>query len=305
MKRLLFILCGIIVSCFFSPSAASALILSPSIIEAEAGPSGVVSSFVELKNDSPVLKTFYPTIQKFVPRGENGQQNFLPLTDVSGLPSWIYVLPSSVKVAPGAIVRVPFEIRVPTYAEPGGYYAALFWSDQAPDDRSDGQSSIASRIGTLLFFMVNGSVDRTVRLERFSAASVFSSYRLPVRFSLRLQNQGNVHVAPVGFVKVTNLFGKTVARLSINPDAMRLLPHQDRTLSVDWSPASKRSVFGWYRAELEKTTVLSGSATTTMRFFILPSTSILSSFSLVFVLFMVGLIRVFRHTRRKTIFGSR
>ena len=80
-------------------------------------------------------------------------------------------------------------------------------------------------------------------LELLDFASTGGAFDLPRRsFQFRLQNQGNVHVTPVGNIKLTGLFGQTILDLDANKDEGRVLPASTRMFAVTSSDEST----SWY-----------------------------------------------------------
>ena len=132
MKRFIGYCCGFLALFILWSHPVHAFGLQPSIIELSADPGGMVHTNIELSNDESESKIFYYSIQKFIAKGQDGQQEFLPLTDRQGLPSWITVPQTSYIVTPGERRQIPVEINVPATAAPGGYYAAIFFFKPSP-----------------------------------------------------------------------------------------------------------------------------------------------------------------------------
>lgn len=220
-------------------AAAHALTVQPAIEEVQADPGKGDTKFLKITNDEDSTQTFFVTIQKFVPKGENGQQEFLPLTDTKGLPEWMYVDKPQVTLKPGESDTLQVSIRVPPGAAPGGYYAALFLAKrQNPEDAL----AMLPRLGVLFFVRVNGNLQEHLSLTSF-AVDKDSYDSLPVGFRTVIANEGMVHEQPVGTIRVRNLFGQTVASFSANPEGNRILPASSHVLLSRWEKGEGWSGF--------------------------------------------------------------
>ncbi|KAA0206698.1 hypothetical protein EDM68_01165 [Candidatus Uhrbacteria bacterium] len=221
----------LLVSCLFIVPHASALTVHPAIQDIEIDPGQTETRTVTLENDEATVQTYVFSIQKFVPKGEFGQQQFLDSSDMSGLPEWMYVDRSEVTLAPGQALSLPITIRAPEDANAGGYYAALFLSrTQAAGE----ELAMLPRVGILFFVRVSGPAIERLILEDFATDSDSSYAHLPVGFRVSILNEGNVHLAPEGTITVRNAFGSTVAKLRVNAEGGNILPDSRRVYRVAW-----------------------------------------------------------------------
>lgn len=228
---------------------AQAIQVQPAIIDLQADPGNGKQAFIHLVNDEDQSSTFLVTVQKFIPSGEHGQQQFLPADDTSGLPDWTFVDAPSVTLKPGQSINFPVSFRIPANTAAGTYTEAVFFALAG----EAGQGSVATtpRIGALVFFTVNGALVEKQTLASFrSDKSAYTS--LPSELTLQVKNDGNVLESPTGTIKITNIFGSEVARFPVNPNGNRLLPASTRSFTVTWSDPW---AFGPYQAiaALEKT----------------------------------------------------
>jgi hypothetical protein len=214
-------------------SSASAFSLSPSIVEVAVQPGGASTGLIHVENDESVDRTFYISIQTFIPKGRTGQQEFLPLSETTGLPSWIFLSSPSYTLKAGEAQDIPFTIRVPEGAPVGGHYAAVFFSTAPP--MIDGASGVAgARTGALVFLTVEGKTLEKMRIKEFLLDSPAVVTHLPILFHAVLQNEGNVHVKAEGTVTVKNMFGRVVSRTSLRTFGARVLPGSEREIPLVW-----------------------------------------------------------------------
>jgi hypothetical protein len=142
-------------------------------------------------------------------------------------------------------------ITIPKDAAPGGAYGAVIFSN-APSKlggsvKSGAQTTLVSRLASILLIRVEGDVNESGHLADFRLAGPHHFFYQggPLTFEILFQNDGNVHLTPYGSVKITNIFGQLVAELPV--DAYFALPNSLRTRKIDWN---KSGLLGHYTAHL-------------------------------------------------------
>lgn len=218
----------------FVSSAAFAFTVSPAIIEVTVPAGASQVAYVGVENDSDVARAYVFSIQKFIPKGESGQQEFLPVSETGGLPEWMHLDRASLVLQPHERINLPVAIRVPQDARPGGYYAALFFSEDAALPTGGDAVTAIARTGVLFLVTVPGDARADLRLRSFEIESQQGN-RLPISFRTVLENHGGLHTTPKGVIRVRNMFGSDVAKLDLNPDGARVLPSAARRFSATWS----------------------------------------------------------------------
>lgn len=226
---------------------AQAFSVSPVTIDLETAPGAVARGEMHITNTSDEARTYYVSIQKFVASGEDGQQKFLPDTDVSGLASWIAPQALRITLKPHETVPFAYAVNVPANAEPGGHYAALFFSNR-PDNGTEGQSAIGigAKVGVLFLVRVPGDIREDARVESFRVTDADPLDHLPAHFELRLRNLGSVHLRPQGSIVITNMFGGVSANIPVNPRQGAVLPNSIRRLETAWTKTSMDGTGGFF-----------------------------------------------------------
>ena len=229
--------------------------ISPPLIEQNVDPGQNLTLSVRLRNitqDTLIVKT---RVDDFAAEGEDGQPKLL-LDDTQetsyGLKDWVGpVADLTLKAQEVREVEVP--LNVPADASPGGHYGVIRFSGVPPDQRDTGLSLSAS-IGPLVLLTVSGDINEQAAVEEFSVSqdgqsgNQFSSG--PLTISERIANIGNVHVKPIGVVKIKNLFGQEVASLPVNEAGGNVLPDSVRKFE---QALAKTPLLGRYTADLELT----------------------------------------------------
>jgi len=224
---------------------SQAVTVGPAKMEYSVAPGDVIETTLFLMNETGEDAAFYPSFEKFIE--EDGKKTFLK--DESDLASWIETeVPVFLKA--GEKKNVPFTIKVPEKAEPGGHFAVIWWSTAPPTGGK--QVSIVTRAGILVMLRVSGDIREEGRLSHFSTAGskrIFWSF--PVGFSITFKNDGNVHLKPTGDITVKNILGRTKAVVKVNEYLLQILPGSKRSFDPKWETA--KFAFGPYKAEISLT----------------------------------------------------
>lgn len=221
---------------FVLPSAVKAITLSPPILDLNAAPGETITSAVILENEGLETIVLKSEIEAFAPSSRPGEPEFY--TSKEGLVSWIRVGEELVSLPKGASKKIMLTISPPEDAKPGSYYAALFWR-QGGNDVQDSGAAVSSRVGTLIFLRVEGTVIEKLEIESFySPKKIFSNP--PVVLETKVKNSGDVHLVPKGEIIIRSFSGRQVAVLPWNEAGVRLLPGTERIISSNWNPDSLR-----------------------------------------------------------------
>lgn len=215
------------------PTLTHAVALSPSVMEISAKRGETVEQTLTVINTKAVEQTYYLGILKFESQ-ENGESpKFIPFeTDHSGLPEWIALPFSEFRVPANSKGEVPFEIVVPADIAAGGYYAALTVS-QAPSDLVESNGALVeAKTAMLILLTVEGTTAEHLAILDFTGPD--SKYRSDFAgiYKFRLQNQGNVHLEPVGTIRLEDFFGRTLIEMDANPTHAKVLPGSTREFDV-------------------------------------------------------------------------
>lgn len=247
-----------IVFFLFSSSVAWAqsvgIRISPVRIEDIVDNEQVISETLKVTNQSNSPRTLYAYIRDFRAEGESGSPRLLAPGSEPGpyLASWIDITSEGVEFEPSEEKTIPFTIRVPSNVGPGGYYGAILFGTKPPRlflegaDKGAGMA-IAQQTGTLILMRVKGETDEEAKIREFTTSRGIYGTPYDVEFVIRIENNGNVHVKPVGAITLFNMFGKEVGRVSVNESGANVLPDSIRRFTENWAGVNG---FGRYTARL-------------------------------------------------------
>ena len=150
----------------------------------------------------------------------------------------------------GQRIILPVRIQIPKDAEPSGLYGSVLVSTNPPEtepEKSKGQTRIISRLGMLFLIRVNGEVTEDGFLHEFKISEPQKLFyeKGPISFEFLFQNNGNVHLSPYGKIEITNLMGKKVGELEVDP--YFAMPDSLRKREIKWD---REQLFGRYSATL-------------------------------------------------------
>jgi hypothetical protein len=229
---------------------AHALVISPVRIEQEADKGTTINAELTLVNDQKEQKTFYTSSENFEAKGEGGTPNFVISNE--GLSSWV-TIDKEVTLAPGEQRTVPFTIKIPQDATPGGYFAAVFLNTTPPSTNA-GEVAVGAKIGVLLLIRVSGDIKESAGIASYQTIDGANFYsELPVGLTYRFNNQGGDRVQPKGTITIKHLFGWTSATLDANAEEGNILPNSTRKFEAWWGDKARASggffSDAWYQAK--------------------------------------------------------
>jgi hypothetical protein len=216
----------------FAPLGASALTISPPLMEFDARPGDSLVDVVKLYNETQEQLTLTGSVQNFKAMGETGTPEF-SATETTGLSSWIKLDETTVTLAPGERKSVLFTVAVPGNAEPGGHFAGILWATGGSAEEGATGVGLVAKTGTLVLVRVAGLVTEAGRIVEFATDKASYDY-LPATFGIRFENTGNVHLKPAGTIEVKDMWGKKVASMEVNEDLANVLPDSIRKFDASW-----------------------------------------------------------------------
>lgn len=208
---------------------------------------------------------------------DEADSSFSAKSWVSGIPSFTLKSKES--------RQITFNVNIPQNAEAGGHYGVIRFSG-VPPEGGDQNVALNASVGVLLLARVNGNITESLVLKDLFAqkdgkrSSLFANG--PIDLVARIENNGNVHVKPVGTLTVKDIFGRTVASYPFGSNTKNVLPDSIRRYDQSFD---KRWMFGRYTTELQAGYGTSGAVLSgTTSFWVIP-------FKLIFfVLLLIALL---------------
>lgn len=226
--------------------------VTPPMIQLTIGQGEVWASSLKIVNANPFDLTYYATPVDFEADGEEGKGTFMPLlaSDHASLGNWVEISRDPILVPRGESKEVPFAVRIPADAPPGGHYAAILIGTTPEDAAVDGPTvKVSSYVSSLLFVRIKGDIDERARIREFRTEKWL--YQDPkATFLLRFENLGNTHLRPQGEIVLYNMWGKERGRVQLNQKSAfgNVLPASIRRFSFLWAGEESLFDIGRYSA---------------------------------------------------------
>lgn len=245
MRNFSFLFLSFLFLSFFVLTPAQAVTVGPAKIDQAADPGDVISGSFFVMNEGDKEALFSSEIEIFFEEG--GEKKFYPADPASrDLPFWFDQIEPVVLKA-GEQRYVPFTVRVPSDASPGGHYAVVWWKTQPLGGEGSGVG-VVTRAGVLMYLRISGDVNEAARLVSITDKDQRFFWSLPVSIAVLFKNDGNVHLKPNGDLFVRNILGKERAHFAINKTNYIVFPGQPHKMIMPWEP---RFAFGPYKVALD------------------------------------------------------
>jgi hypothetical protein len=146
---------------------------------------------------------------------------------------WIKFDQESIILRPLEWTEVPFAIDIPKDAAYGYYLTISFTQDNSSPLRRSGATITGAAAVPVLLNVRKPGAKADGKLVEFSTNSFLNEY-LPVDFTVKIQNTGNIHIKPHGNIFISGGSRKDLAVLDINPGLGSILPQSARSYEASW-----------------------------------------------------------------------
>lgn len=286
---------------FFSWSKAraqSTITLSaiPPRLELKVAPGGTVQETIKVRNDSDTELVVQSEVKDFIVVDDKGTPMVVE-EEVSGrwsLASWVSISPTKNVLKPGDIQLISLVVAVPKDALAGGHYAMVLHSPLTEALISAGSgTAVAQKVGTLIYFQVEGPITEEANLIRFEADKTWAEYG-PINLTAEIQNLSDIHIKPKGQITVYNMLNKASASLSL--EEINIFPFKSRTYK---SVFPGKWHFGRYKAELKANYGPSNKILTGLIYFWIIPWTIVALVALVLALVLLLGLLLYQKKKRK------
>ncbi|MFH1601464.1 MAG: hypothetical protein ABIB61_00725 [Candidatus Shapirobacteria bacterium] len=219
----------------------------PPRLEISANPGDVVVDQLKVRNEGDSQLGIELKIQDFIVNDKEGTP--LPveegLADQYAASLWITVSPQKFLLNPGETKVLDFVAVVPEDAAPGGHYAVIFYAPAGESlEANESVSSIEPNVGSLIYLTIAGDTKEDARVSLFSTPK-FQEYG-PVNIDTEIYNLSDIHIRPMGSIKITNWLGQHNQTLKL--EEQNIFPTTIRAFENIWN---QKWGFGKYKVQLE------------------------------------------------------
>ena len=203
---------------------------SPLPISLSAAPGTTATTDIRIKNNSQT-QTVKVSLMKFSAYGETGKPALKDREPGDDYFDWVSFSPATFTAPTGQWQTIKMNIKIPKDGAFGYYYAVVFTPANAKPT-GKGNVLLGSTAVLVLLDVQNPHAKRSLQIVSFSADKRFYEF-LPANFSLKLHNNGNVHLLPHGNIFITR-GSKQVASLIVNTQQGSILPGTNRIYPIPW-----------------------------------------------------------------------
>lgn len=220
-----------------SPDGSFNLVITPLPLVLEAKPGTRATTEVKVNNGNTVNEKIRITVMKFGAEGEDGTPKLIDIESGDEFAKWISFSEDKFVAEPNIWKTIKITVNVPQTAAFGYYYALVFSRDNAQQEAEPGKSNLLGAVASLLLLDVQApGASREAKLVEFSTPRRVYEF-LPTDFTVRMQNKGNVHVAPRGNIFISRGKDK-ISLLEVNLNKGFILPDTYRKFNTKWEDGS-------------------------------------------------------------------
>ncbi len=206
---------------------------SPLPISISAKPGETVQTNLRIKNSGNSTETLKVGLMKFSAFGDEGKPKLEDKVVGDDYFDWVSFSRTVFRAEPNVWQDITMTINVPKSAAFGYYYAVTFQRANPASANTTKATVLLGGTATLVLLDVDSpNAKRQLELVNFKVSR--RSYEfLPVEFSIRLKNTGNVHVVPTGSIYITR-GANQIEVLPFNATKGNVLPSSGRIFTQDW-----------------------------------------------------------------------
>ncbi len=234
---------------FFTHADEAGIKLVPATIERLSNPGETFVEELKITNVSGVDKEYFIYKRDIQGVEEGGVPVFAEEgAERTGfeMSDWVTLQTDPLTVRAGETITFPLTVAVPDNATPGSHFAGIFVSVEAPKMREIG-AGVGYEVASILSIRINGDVVDDARIRSFSTDKLFYSSK-NVKFTAKIENQGNILIRPRGPLTITSMLGGKPETILVNDTLAGVFPNTIRELNFDWN--SEGIGFGRYEAVL-------------------------------------------------------
>lgn len=214
------------------PDGPLNLTISPALVNLVTKPGQTVTTDLRVKNSGTQTEHLQLNLLKFGASGDTGQPQLMGRGPSDDYFDWAHFSTTTITAEPNVWMTVKMTITAPPKAAGGYYYAAVF-ARQNPNVAQKNQSAVQGGTATLVLLDVEApAVKHAAKIVSFTADRKFYEF-LPATFTVRMRNDGDVHLAPVGSVFIKRGSAR-VDLLDFNTAHGNILPHTNRAFTITW-----------------------------------------------------------------------
>lgn len=296
-KRFFFLIITIFLGTTAKTVLADSIITAiPPKLQIEASPGEIIKTSIKVRNDSETSQIYSINVNDFIVDSESGTP--IPIseniTSKWSLRKWISA-PNSIPVDSKGTQIIPLTIRIPSSALPGGHYSMVTYmpnTDVKPGQLKKTATIIGQRVGTLIYVTIKGKVNEKANITSFNLPKF--SEQGPINISGTVENLSDIHIEPKGFVVISDMLNREVAKLPVNVG--NIFPDSSKKFLLNWD---QKWGYGKYKSELNLLYGNNNVLTATVFFWLFPIRLVIYSLIIIISILTTSILLAKRKKRHQ------
>ncbi len=266
--------------------------ISPTHHKLSLAPGASQSGVLTIINDGSNDITYRLYATDYRVKGEEYTSDFSTLNtnaQVSAM-SWFKLPKNTAVIKAHEQKDVAYSVTAPPNAAVGGHYAAVFVETVPPPNPGGTRIARIDRIGSLFYLAVEGALQE--RGEVLGLEVPWLQSTPPIRASLRVRNDGNVHFTTEGSLQLAGLFGNIGKPVPLRGE---ILPGTTRRIQRE---LPSQSPLGLYKVTA-RAQYLGKTVDQSSWVLLMPRLTFLIVSGTVLLLLILGFIWLMRRSRRR------
>jgi len=219
-----------------NPDGAFNVVVSPSSVGLQAKPGTTTSTDIKVQNHGLATEHIKITVLKFGAKGQDGTPQLEQLAPGDDFANWIHFSATTFDAEPNVWVTIHATISPPPGSAFGYYYAVIFSRANATQAQAKQANLLGAVASLILLDVPSPGTVRQAKIAEFSTPHKVQEF-LPVNFTVRMHNTGNIHIATRGNIDISK-GGQTIAILEVNLKKGYILPNSYRAFTASWADGS-------------------------------------------------------------------
>ena len=208
------------------------LTVSPVFFDLSSNPGNTVSDKIRIRNNTNSPLPIKLEVKRLT--GDVNGDLTLRNDNSDNSLSWIKFSQNTIVAKPLEWTDIPFSIDIPKDAAYGYYFAVTFAQDNTNPIAKTGARITGAAAVPILLNIRKAGAKADAEILDFSVNTAVSEY-LPIDFTIRLENTGNIHVKPHGNIFISDGGGKDIAILNVNDSLANIIPGTKRSFNASWN----------------------------------------------------------------------
>lgn len=198
---------------------------------------------ITIVNDGTVDYDLIVYARPYSVSSENYDPNFTATPSNADAYQWVQFAKTNWRVKAGETVKIPYTIRVPQGAAPGGHYGVVFAETQPKQVEGGTSVTRKKRVGSLIYATVKGDYRTGGQSLGIDISPL--QFRPPLSANMIVENTGNADFEVQTTYQVSDVFGNIKHKSQKN---QIILPATARKIAFEWAEAP---LFGLFNVRVE------------------------------------------------------